>query len=203
LSIGVIKNSKGRILNYISLFSDITKRKEAERRIEFLAHHDMLTRLPNRALFSDRLKHAQRMADRSGNKVGLMFLDLDKFKVINDTLGHLAGDQLLQSVASRLMFCVRQSDMVCRQGGDEFMILLEEINSKQDIVSVAQKIMAEMSTPHLIGGEMRLASFSIGAAIYPDDATDEIKLTQCADQAMYQAKQNGRNNFTLYQGDST
>ncbi len=200
LSIGVIKNSKGKILNYISLFSDITKRKEAEHRIEFLAHYDTLTRLPNRALFADRLRHALLVADRNQAKVGLMFLDLDKFKVINDTMGHLAGDMLLQSVAERLMGCVRQSDMVCRQGGDEFLILLEEIGSRQDIDMVASKIMEAMTGVHLIGDDERIVSFSIGAAIYPDDASDDKRLIQCADQAMYQAKEAGRNNFRFYQG---
>ncbi len=198
LSIGVVKNARGQILNYISSFSDITKRKDAERRIEFLAHYDILTRLPNRALFADRMKHALQVASRSNSKVGLMFLDLDKFKSINDTLGHLAGDQLLQSVAGRLLSCVRKSDTVCRQGGDEFMILLEEISSAEDIERVAQKIMVEMSVAHQMGEKERIVSFSIGAAIYPDDATDDEMLSQRADQAMYQAKQSGRNNFKLY-----
>ena len=201
LSIGVIRNAKGRVLNYISLFSDITKRKEAEHRIEFLAHYDILTSLPNRALFADRLKHALQIASRGQTRVGLMFLDLDKFKEINDTLGHLAGDQLLQSVSKRLISCVRQSDMVSRQGGDEFMILLEEIGSRQDVEVVAGKIMQAMSEAHVIGRERRIVSFSIGAAIYPDDALDEKTLTQYADLAMYQAKESGRNNFRFYQGE--
>jgi diguanylate cyclase (GGDEF)-like protein/PAS domain S-box-containing protein len=198
LSIGAVKNFRGAVIHYISLFSDITQRKEAELKIEMLAHYDMLTKLPNRALFADRLQHALQIADRSHRKVGLMFLDLDKFKAINDTLGHLAGDQLLQSVAERLSRCVRQSDTVCRQGGDEFMILLEEINSPLDIEGVAQKIALEMSVPHPLGEESRIVSFSIGAAIYPDHAIDSEKLSQCADQAMYQAKEAGRNNFKLY-----
>ncbi|ADL56169.1 diguanylate cyclase domain-containing protein [Gallionella capsiferriformans] len=198
LSIGAVKNHNGKVINYISLFSDITQRKEDEHRIEMLAHYDVLTKLPNRALFADRLQHALQVADRSHRKVGLMFLDLDKFKAINDTLGHLAGDQLLQSVAERLSRCVRQSDTVCRQGGDEFMILLEEIHSPLDIEGVAQKIALEMSMPHQMGEESRVVSFSIGAAIYPDHAIDSEKLSQCADQAMYQAKEAGRNNFKLY-----
>ncbi len=201
LSIGVIRNSRGEVLNYISLFSDITKRKEAERRINFLAHHDSLTKLPNRSLFSDRLKHAMQVAKRGNSKVGLMFLDLDKFKTINDTLGHLAGDLLLKSVAERLKACVRQSDTVCRQGGDEFLILLEEISSATDIQRVANKIMSEMSAPHHLDGVEQTITFSIGAALYPDDASDDEKLTQCADQAMYLAKECGRNNFKLYQGE--
>jgi diguanylate cyclase (GGDEF)-like protein/PAS domain S-box-containing protein len=198
LSIGVVKNAKGQIINYISLFSDITKRKEAERRIEFLAHYDILTRLPNRALFADRMKHALLLASRSNSKVGLMFLDLDKFKSINDTLGHLAGDQLLQSVAARLLSCVRQSDTVCRQGGDEFLILLEEIGSVADIDQIAHKIMAAMSVAHQLENEKIIVSFSIGAAIYPDDADEVESLVHCADQAMYLAKSSGRNNFKLY-----
>lgn len=199
LSIGAVRNARGRVINYISSFTDITKRKEAELRIQHLAHYDMLTKLPNRTLFADRLKHALQLAERNQGKVGLMFLDLDKFKFINDTMGHLAGDQLLQSVAARLLVCVRESDMVCRQGGDEFMILLEHINSAHDIELVAQKIMMEMSVAHRLGDVDKVVSFSIGAAMYPDDATDVEKLTQCADSAMYQAKECGRNNFKLYQ----
>lgn len=203
LSIGAVKNIKGQVINYISLFSDITKRKEDEQHIKFLAHFDSLTKLPNRVLFADRLRHALVMAHRNQSKVGLMFLDLDKFKTINDTLGHLAGDQLLQSVAERLQACVRESDTLCRQGGDEFMILLEEISSVADIELVAHKIMEEMSKPHLLADVERTVSFSIGAAIYPDDAADAETLTQCADQAMYMAKKSGRNNFKLYQRDAT
>jgi diguanylate cyclase (GGDEF)-like protein/PAS domain S-box-containing protein len=198
LSIGSVKNNKGQVINYISSFSDITKRKEAEQRIQFMAHYDSLTQLPNRALFSDLLNHAMVVAHRRKSKAGLMFLDLDKFKSINDTLGHLAGDQLLQSVALRLKACVRESDTVCRQGGDEFMILLEEIGSSADMEHIAQKIMSEMRAPHQLGSVEKIVSFSIGGAIYPDDASDEEALTKCADQAMYMAKENGRNNFKLY-----
>ena len=201
LSIGSIKNHKGQIVNYIALFTDITERKEAERRIKRLAHYDLLTGLPNRALFADRLAHALQLAERDGSKVGLMFLDLDRFKVINDTLGHLAGDQLLQSVAERLLSCVREVDTICRQGGDEFMVLLEEVGSVQDLELVAQKVMAAMSVPHRLGETEIVISFSIGAAIYPDDAIDEESLTKCADQAMYQAKESGRNNFQHYRVD--
>jgi diguanylate cyclase (GGDEF)-like protein/PAS domain S-box-containing protein len=199
LSLGAIKNYKGHVINYIALFSDITIRKEAENRIEFLAHYDMLTKLPNRALFTERLRHALLVADRTGGKVGLMFLDLDKFKFINDTLGHLAGDYLLQSVAQRLTHSVRGIDTVCRHGGDEFMILLEEIHSLADIELIAKKILSAMTLAHKLGDEERVVTFSIGAAIYPDDASDDKMLIQCADVAMYMAKESGRNNFKLYQ----
>ncbi|MDD5057813.1 MAG: diguanylate cyclase [Sideroxydans sp.] len=198
LSIGVVKNAQGQIINYISSFSDITKRKVDEQQIKFLAHFDSLTRLPNRVLFADRLRHALVKANRNKTLVGLMFLDLDKFKSINDTLGHLAGDQLLQSVAERLRACVRESDTLCRQGGDEFLILLDEISSASDIELVARKIMQEMSKPHLVAEVERNITFSIGGALYPDDAVEAEALIQCADTAMYRAKDSGRNNFKLY-----
>jgi diguanylate cyclase (GGDEF)-like protein/PAS domain S-box-containing protein len=198
LSIGVVKNHRGETINYISLFSDITKRKEAEQRIEFLAHHDSLTRLPNRTLFADRLRRALVVADRHGKKAALMFLDLDKFKAINDTLGHLAGDQLLQSVAERVKSCVRGADTICRQGGDEFMILIEDISGPDDVEKVAHKIISVMSEPHQVGEHSLSVTFSIGAALYPDDAKDDRMLILHADQAMYRAKESGRNNFQFF-----
>ena len=203
LSIAAVKNTKGEVINYISSFTDITKRKEAEQRIEFLAHYDSLTKLPNRALFGDRLRRALLLADRNKYKVGLMFLDLDKFKEVNDTLGHLAGDQLLQSVAERLRDCVRASDTICRQGGDEFLILIEEIDSNVELTRIADKIMDTMSRPHLLGDLSRTVSFSIGAAMYPDDADDEQSLIKSADRAMYLAKESGRNNFKLYEHEES
>ncbi|BBJ00083.1 hypothetical protein FGKAn22_17750 [Ferrigenium kumadai] len=198
LSIGVVKNHRGETINYISLFSDITKRKEAEQRIEFLAHYDSLTKLPNRALFADRLKRALVIASRNGKKTALMFLDLDKFKDINDRLGHLAGDLLLQSVAERVKSCVRESDTICRQGGDEFMVLLEDIAGADDVAKVAHKIISVMSEPYQIGEHSLTVTFSIGAAIYPDDAGDDKALIHHADHAMYRAKESGRNNFQFF-----
>ncbi len=198
LSIGVVKNTKGEVINYIALFSDITERKAAEQKIEFLAHYDALTRLPNRALFADRLKLALIAAGRNKNKVALLFLDLDKFKSINDTMGHLVGDLLLQSVAERLRACVRESDTICRQGGDEFMILLSEVGSKEDVENVAQKIIAAMVAPHPIEGQDLVVTFSVGISIFPDDARDGDGMVKCADDAMYRAKERGRNNYQFY-----
>lgn len=198
LSIGVVKNQRGEVINYISLFSDITERKAAEQKIEFLAHYDALTKLPNRALFADRLKLALVSAGRNEKKVALLFLDLDKFKGINDTMGHLAGDILLQSVAARLKSCVRESDTICRQGGDEFMILLPDAESAADVENVAQKIIAAMTTPHQIEGKDLIVAFSVGIAIFPDDAGDSEGLVKCADDAMYRAKEKGRNNYQFY-----
>ncbi len=198
LSIGAVKNTKGEVINYISLFSDITERKAAEQKIEFLAHYDSLTRLPNRALFADRLKLALVYAARNEKKVGLLFLDLDKFKTINDTQGHLAGDMLLQSVADRLKSCVRESDTVCRQGGDEFMILLPDADTIADVENVAKKIIAAMVAPHQIEGQERVITFSVGIGIFPDHAGDSEALIKCADDAMYRAKERGRNNYQFF-----
>ncbi|MFA5825965.1 MAG: diguanylate cyclase [Gallionellaceae bacterium] len=198
LSIGVVKNSKGEVINYISLFSDITERKVAEQKIEFLAHYDSLTRLPNRALFSDRLKLALVTAGRYEKRVGLLFLDLDKFKAINDSLGHLAGDLLLKSVAERLKSCVRESDTVCRQGGDEFMILLPDAGTRDDVENVAKKIILAMAETHQIEGQELLITFSVGISIYPDNAKDSEAMIKCADDAMYRAKELGRNNYQFF-----
>lgn len=198
LSIGVVKNSKGEVINYISLFSDITERKAAEQKIEFLAHYDSLTRLPNRALFSDRLKLALVTAGRYEKKVGLLFLDLDKFKIINDTQGHLAGDLLLKSVAERLKSCVRESDTVCRQGGDEFMILLPDAGTRDDVEYVAKKIISSMAETHQIEGQELVITFSVGISIYPDNAKDSEAMIKCADDAMYRAKELGRNNYQFF-----
>lgn len=199
LAIGVVKNHKGEVLNYIALFSDITKRKEAEQRIEFLAHYDSLTKLPNRALFADRLGQELLAAHRSGKRAALMFLDLDKFKTINDTMGHLAGDQLLQSVAQRLLSCIRQTDTVCRQGGDEFLVLLTEVEAAEDVARVAHKIITAMSEPHLVSGSELIVTFSIGISLYPDHGQDGEEMIKHADAALYMAKESGRNNYKFYQ----
>ena len=197
-SIAAIRDSDGTVLNYISIFHDITQRKEAERHFQYLAHYDTLTRLPNRTLFGDRLQQALVTAKRSGQKVALLFLDLDHFKNINDTLGHLSGDKLLQSVADRLISCVRETDTVCRQGGDEFLVLLSEIDGVEHAAQVAQKIISAMSETHSIAQQDMVVTFSIGISLYPDDGDDAISMMKHADEAMYQAKAKGRNNFQVY-----
>jgi diguanylate cyclase (GGDEF)-like protein/PAS domain S-box-containing protein len=200
LSIGTVKNPLGEIINYVALFSDITKRKEAEAHIEHLAHYDSLTHLPNRALFADRLKHALVTGIRNKKKSALLFLDLDKFKSVNDTMGHLAGDLLLQSVADRLKACVRESDTICRQGGDEFLILLPEIGGAEDAEKVAIKVVESMKEAHPIGDRKLFITFSIGISICPDDATDDEMMIKHADDAMYVAKESGRNNYKFFAG---
>ncbi len=201
LSISTVKDDKGQVVNYIAIFNDITQRKESEQRIQFLAHYDALTKLPNRALFGDRLLQALVIAKRSGKKVGLLFLDLDRFKSINDSLGHLAGDLLLQSVADRLKSCVREMDTVCRQGGDEFMVLLTEIDKAEDAAHLAMKIITSMSEAHFVEDERLIVTFSIGISIYPDDAVDSQVMIKNADAAMYHAKEKGRNNFQFFTSD--
>jgi diguanylate cyclase (GGDEF)-like protein/PAS domain S-box-containing protein len=198
LSIGTVKNPLGQIINYVALFSDITKRKEAEAHIEHLAHYDSLTQLPNRALFADRLKHALVTGVRHRKKTALLFLDLDKFKSVNDSVGHLAGDLLLQSVANRLKLCVRESDTICRQGGDEFLILVPDVVGPEDAEKVAIKIIDAMKESHQIGDRKLHITFSIGISICPDDAADDEMLLRHADDAMYVAKESGRNNYKFF-----
>jgi diguanylate cyclase (GGDEF)-like protein len=138
------------------------------------------------------------MAGRNEKMAALLFLDLDKFKSINDTLGHLAGDLLLQSVAVRLKSCVRESDTVCRQGGDEFLILLSEVSSRHDVESVAQKIIATMAIPHQIEGQELVSTISVGISLFPDNAVNSQEMLKCADDAMYRAKERGRNNYQFF-----
>ncbi len=201
LSISTVKNSRNEIMRHVAIFMDITKRKEVEQRIHLLAYYDPLTSLPNRVLFGDRLGQALAASRRGGGKVALLFLDLDRFKSINDSLGHAAGDSLLQSVADRLKLCIREMDSICRQGGDEFMVLLPGIEKREDVAAIAQKILAAMSDPHHIEGRNLVVSFSIGISIYPADADTPEALIQNADAAMYHAKEHGRNNFQFFTPD--
>jgi len=161
------------------------------------AHHDCLTGLPNRTLLADRLERSIAFALRQGHRVALLFLDLDHFKQVNDTFGHPAGDLLLQSTARRLQACVRLTDTVCRQGGDEFVILLPEVQEVEDAIFTARKIIAAMMTPHFIDGHRIPVTMSIGISFFPDDGTDAESLLRAADVALYQAKQTGRNRFQV------
>lgn len=171
----------------------------AKVQMDYLAYHDVLTDLPNRMLLQDRLKQAIEVAHRQGRRLALMYMDLDRFKHINDSLGHTVGDHLLQSVAERLTGCVRQSDTVSRQGGDEFVLLLPVIEHAESAALSAQKILAALSLPHHVDGIDLHVSVSIGISIYPDDGQDEQTLMKCADTAMYYAKESGRNNFKFFE----
>jgi diguanylate cyclase (GGDEF)-like protein/PAS domain S-box-containing protein len=176
---------------------DISDRKRAEEQIEFHAYHDVLTHLPNRKLFTDRLRHGLTRAKRNNKTVAVMFIDVDHFKTINDTLGHTAGDELLLEMARRLRECVRDDDTVARLGGDEFTIILSELRHPEDAVGVAQKILAAVQEPLHIGGMPIVVSASIGIALYPDDGLDPESLLRNADSAMYRAKEEGRNTYQL------
>ena len=175
--------------------------ESAKVELDHLAHHDALTNLPNRMLMQDRLSQAIEVARRQRRQLAVMFMDLDRFKHINDSLGHAVGDQLLQSVAQRLVACVRHSDTVSRQGGDEFLLLLPYIEHADDATLSAQKMLTALAAPHQIGGSDLHVSVSIGISVYPDDGQDAQTLIKCADTAMYYAKENGRNNFKFFEPD--
>ena len=193
-----IHDRDGKDAGAVIVFHDVSKSRAMALKMAHLAQHDFLTDLPNRLLLTERLKQAIGFAQRHHNQVALLFLDLDHFKHINDSLGHTIGDQLLQSVAERLASCVRVTDTVCRQGGDEFVILLAEIARPHDTTQVAEKLLAAFALPHLIGGQELHITLSIGISVYPDDGTDVDTVMQNADTAMYHAKENGRNMFQFF-----
>lgn len=171
----------------------------ANSQMDHLVHHDVLTDLPNRTLLLDRLNQAIVLARRQGKQLALMFMDLDHFKHINDSLGHAVGDQLLQSVAKRLLACVRHSDTVSRQGGDEFLLLLSTIEHAEDAAFSAQKMLVALVPPHTIERHDLHIGISIGISVYPDDGQDAETLIKCADTAMYYAKESGRNNYKFFE----
>ncbi|MDD3450156.1 MAG: GGDEF domain-containing protein, partial [Gammaproteobacteria bacterium] len=184
----------------VAVFSDISSIKESERKFAHLAHHDALTGLPNRLLFHARLEQAINDARRKGGRLAVFFMDLDRFKDINDTLGHAVGDSLLKEVAARLSGCVRESDTVARLGGDEFTLILTGLQRPDDAVLVARKILAAMAAPFHLGDEARQVTTSIGIALYPRDAEIQDLLVECADHALYEAKAAGRNAFRFSNG---
>ncbi len=200
-NISVVKNARGAVANYVSISADISSLKQAEERMAYLAHHDALTGLPNRLLFGADLDLALERAKRRGLRVALMFLDLDRFKIINDTLGHARGDQLLQAVATRLRTSVRSEDVVARLGGDEFTVILSEIGHSEDAAMLADKIIRTISRPVQVDGHEVVSSASIGISVYPDDALQGDDLIKAADVAMYRAKERGRNTYQFYSSE--
>jgi diguanylate cyclase (GGDEF)-like protein/PAS domain S-box-containing protein len=197
-SISQVLNADGQPENYIAIFSDISERKKSRERIDFLAHHDSLTELPNRALLNDRLEMAINTAKRRGEKVGILFIDLDRFKNINDSLGHAAGDQILRQTAARLSAAVRTDDTVARLGGDEFVVLLPRVRDERSLAEVAIKLREELLLPYILEDMPLHLSPSIGIAVYPDDGETPSTLIKNADAAMYLAKEKGRNNYQFY-----
>jgi diguanylate cyclase (GGDEF)-like protein len=196
-----IHNRDGQTSGAVIVFHDVSEARAMALKMSHLAQHDFLTGLPNRMLLTERLSQAIGLAHRHHKQVALLFLDLDYFKNVNDSLGHAIGDQLLQSVAERLASNVRATDTVCRQGGDEFVILLAEIEQPQDAAIIAEKLLAAFVESHLVGGQELHITLSIGISVYPDDGLDLDAILQNADTAMYHAKADGRNNFQFFRSD--
>lgn len=186
------------VTNYIGLLSDITESNQVMEKMEYLAHHDYLTGLPNRSLLEDRLQQALVRALRNRSRFAVMFIDLDKFKAVNDTLGHHIGDALLKEVTRRIKTCLRASDTISRQGGDEFVLLLEEIGDEVDITHTARKLLAMIGSSCHLSGHVVTVTPSIGISVYPHDGTTVADLLSHADAAMYHAKNQGRNNFQFF-----
>nr|WKF55823.1 putative signaling protein [Paraburkholderia busanensis] len=203
LSISGICDESGRYTHYAAIFSDITGRRLAEERLSYLATHDALTGLPNRTLFSERLEHAMARAQRAGKRVAVMFVDLDRFKLINDTLGHGIGDETLKVIAGRLRHGVRETDTVARLGGDEFTIVAEDIEDIRDVGRIAQSLLEVIGRPVSVGAQSVFVTPSIGISMFPDDGADPKQLLMQADRAMYEAKEVGKNNFQFFAATMT
>jgi diguanylate cyclase (GGDEF)-like protein/PAS domain S-box-containing protein len=196
-----IHDRDGQVIGAVIVFHDVSQSRAMALKMAHLAQHDFLTGLPNRVLLTERLAQAIGQANRHRKQVALLFIDLDFFKRINDTLGHGVGDQLLQSVAERLKTCVRATDTVCRQGGDEFVILLAEIEQPLDATYVAEKLLDAFATPHLIDEHALDVGLSIGISIFPDDGGDVDSVMRNADTAMFHAKAGGRNRYQYFRAD--
>ncbi|MEL0584911.1 MAG: EAL domain-containing protein [Candidatus Thiodiazotropha sp. (ex. Lucinoma kazani)] len=203
MTISCVRDEQGSVMHYVAVFSDITSIKQTQSQLEHLAHHDSLTNLPNRLLFEDRLEHAIAQAKRQKRQLAVLFLDLDRFKNINDSLGHAMGDELLKEVAARLQKILRDDDTAARLGGDEFTVLVENIEDPSQAAVVATKIQEKFKAPFKIAGRELHVTTSIGISIYPEDGKDVADLTKNADAAMYQAKEQGRNNYRYYTSELT
>jgi diguanylate cyclase (GGDEF)-like protein/PAS domain S-box-containing protein len=192
------RDSANKLIRMHGIVADVTERKSAEAQIKFFADHDSLTQLPNRSLVKDRITQAMVRAERSKSKVGLLFLDLDNFKTINDSLGHSTGDALLKAIAARLEACVRDSDTVGRLGGDEFLIVLPDLRETTSLSALLEKILEKLSAYFVIDGHNVSTTVSIGVAVYPVDGDNFDDLRKSADAAMYSAKQAGRNTYRFF-----
>jgi diguanylate cyclase (GGDEF)-like protein/PAS domain S-box-containing protein len=193
-----VHDASGAIVRFVSVGRDVTARIETQRRLEHLAYRDVLTGLPNRALFLDRLKHAIAGARRRRAVVAVFFIDLDGFKEVNDRWGHETGDKLLRSLAGRLRTALRDTDTVARLGGDEFAVLLEDVSYTQDVALAAQKLLDLIATPLTLIGTRQTISASIGVSLYPRDGVDAATLLRNSDKAMYVAKAAGKHRVQFY-----
>jgi diguanylate cyclase (GGDEF)-like protein/PAS domain S-box-containing protein len=194
-----LRNAAGEVIGIVGISRDVTDRKQAEAQVQYMAHHDPLTGLANRFLLVERMGQAIAKAEREARSVSVVFIDLDRFKGINDNLGHNAGDVLLRAVAQRMVGCVRATDTVARLSGDEFVILLEDDDDQSRALSVVERLLVDIAEPVAICGHPVRVSCSIGVAIFPKDGTDYDTLLTNADLAMYRAKQKGRDTYDLFE----
>ncbi|MHB8453709.1 MAG: sensor domain-containing protein [Acidiferrobacterales bacterium] len=196
-----LKDAEGTITHFVATGKDITERMQTQERLHFLAHHDALTELPNRIFYMDRLRQSLARARWHSRRLAVLFLDLDRFKNINDTLGHAVGDRLLQLIARRFADSIREGDVVARLGGDEFAILLDDISAEKDVPAIAKKILSTLEPAFLIDQRELFVSASIGISLYPADGEDSDTLLKHADVAMYRAKDAGKNNYQFYSAE--
>lgn len=201
LTLTVVKNKEGKIVNYVGVFADITETKQSQSRLHELVNHDPLTGLANRRLLNELLEHAIRRAEREKHQIALLFIDLDRFKTINDSLGHQVGDKLLYEASRRISLSMRESDVVARLGGDEFVVMMDMINNPEDAALIAQKIIHALEIEFIIDGKEIFIGASIGISIFPKDCGDVDSLIKAADIAMYQVKNSGKNNYCFYSAD--
>jgi diguanylate cyclase (GGDEF)-like protein/PAS domain S-box-containing protein len=198
MALNAVYDPSGTVTHYISIFSDVTERKSAEDKLRYLAHYDALTDLPNRSLLLHQLEQLIELAHRGGLRLAVLFLDLDRFKNINDSMGHEAGDQLLQAIARRIKSTVRHSDTVARMGGDEFVIVLSQLQHPDDAARFAGELLATVGRPLMLGDQELSVSASIGVSVFPEDGAQAGDLMRNADTAMYRAKSGGRNRYEFY-----
>jgi diguanylate cyclase (GGDEF)-like protein len=202
-SISPLRNKEGKIIGFRSISRDITERKKFEQKLAEMATHDALTGLPNRILLSDRLMIGAALARRNGHRLAVLMLDLDRFKAVNDALGHSVGDELLKDVGQRLSGIMRKSDTVSRIGGDEFVLVLPQISGVDDVTKFAERILGAFQEPFVFSGHRLQVTTSIGIAVYPEDGTEIENLLKNADSAMYLAKEQGRATYKYYQDDGS
>lgn len=201
LSLSEIRDSMGRVTHHVGVFTDVSRQKEYKERLELLALHDSLTGLPNRALFMDRGQQALNLAERNRTRIGLVFIDLDLFKIINDTYGHAVGDEVLRRAGRRMREAMRECDTVARLGGDEFVVLLTDISDEASCAAVADRIIAAITRPYQMDGVQVELGASLGLAISPDHGSDIRVLLHRADQALYSIKRDDVRRFAMWSAD--